>query len=344
MIARICAVIASGFVALVLAAQEPPEERALVETQRAFARAIARAKAYVVTIETLGGTQPGGGKLFGDGAQPINPRAGFRQAVDASTTGIVVRADGLIATSLFTFATEPSVTTVVAADGKEYVGKLVGRDFSKGLALVKIDAAGLAVAPVAARCETGQWALALGRAYASGESSAHVGILSATNRISGKALQTDAPTSPVNYGGPLIDLAGDVLGVIVPLSQRGSGIELYDSGIGFAIPLADVLKDVPILLKMKELHPGFLGVMLDPEYTGVGAKIKQVVPNTAAARAQLQAGDVITEVDGKPIESGSGLMFEMGRLYEGSNVVLTYVRGDKTLKHTAALGRRPEKE
>jgi len=73
-----------------------------------------------------------------------------------------------------------------------------------------------------------------------------VGILSATNRIWGKAVQTDAKISPGNYGGPLIDIRGNVIGILVPLSPQGqgevAGAEWYDSGIGFAVPLNDMLR------------------------------------------------------------------------------------------------------
>ncbi len=90
----------------------------------------------------------------------------------------------------------------------------------------------------------GQWTIAVGRTYPGSFPNVSVGILSAINRVWGKAVQTDAKVSPSNYGGPLIDIRGRVIGVLVPLSpqQEGefAGAEWYDSGIGFAVPLADI--------------------------------------------------------------------------------------------------------
>ena len=93
-----------------------------------------------------------------------------------------------------------------------------------------------------------------------------VGILSALNRVWGKAIQTDAAVSPNNYGGPLVDVRGRVLGVLVPLSPQGAdelaGVEWYDSGIGFAIPLEDIQNILPRWKKGEDLHAGRAGLSL----------------------------------------------------------------------------------
>ena len=95
-----------------------------------------------------------------------------------------------------------------------------------------------------------------------------VGVLSATGRIWGKALQTDAAVSPNNYGGPLVDLRGRVLGVLVPLSPQSAdemaGYEWYDSGIGFAVPAEHVLSILPRLKQGRDLYTGLAGVSLRP--------------------------------------------------------------------------------
>lgn len=335
---------AAALLACALLAAAPGDEKAreLDLSQQAFARAIQKAAPSVVTIETLGGTQAGGGELFKQGKQPQRA-GGFRQAVDAQTTGLVVSADGLVITSAFNFETQPQIITVILADGREFVARLVARDFSKGLALLKIEARDLPV-PRAVPPETirpGLWAIALGRAYAGKSPSAHFGIVSATNRISGKALQTDAPTSPVNYGGPLVDLAGDVLGVIVPLSPRGMEVGWYDSGIGFAIPLAFVLRDLPALIKAKTLHPGYLGVQLADDHDGAGAKLAQVLPGSAAQAAGLAAGDVILEVDGRKIANRFDLLFQIGTRHAGDEVTLLVLRGGKQESRKATLGKTP---
>ena len=97
----------------------------------------------------------------------------------------------------------------------------------------------------------GQWAIALGRTFDTAQPNMSVGIVSGLNRIWGKAMQTDAKISPSNYGGPLVDIRGRVLGVLVPLSpdkhEDVAGVEWYDSGIGFAVPLAHVNTVLPRL-------------------------------------------------------------------------------------------------
>ena len=101
-----------------------------------------------------------------------------------------------------------------------------------------------------------------------------VGILSALDRIWGKAIQTDAAVSPNNYGGPLVDIRGRVLGVLVPLSPEAddemAGVEWYDSGIGFAVPLEHIQKVLPRLKKGEDLYPGLAGISLKGPnlYTG----------------------------------------------------------------------------
>ena len=93
-----------------------------------------------------------------------------------------------------------------------------------------------------------------------------VGIFSAKGRVWGKALQTDATVSPNNYGGPLVDIRGRVMGVLVPLSPEcgrgGAGVEWYDSGIGFAIPLENIETVLPKLRKGQDLYTGVAGVFM----------------------------------------------------------------------------------
>ncbi len=316
--------------------------RDLAITQKMLIKAAAKASRFVVTIETLGGTAPGGGKLFRRGRQP-NKRNPFHQAVDASTTGLIVGADGLIVTSSFNFNTKPQITTVILSDGREFIGKVIARDFSKGLALVKIAAKNLPVprAVQAENIQTGLWALALGRAYAAKSPSIHFGIVSATNRISGKAMQTDAPCSPVNYGGPLVSMDGDVLGVIVPLSTRGSGVGWYDSGIGFAVPLADIQRDLKFMIQRATLHAGFLGVQMKSDFEGPGAQIEKVVAKSAAELGGLEAGDIVLQIEGKQILNQFDLLFQVGKRYAGDTLKIQIKRSGETFSRKVILGKRP---
>ena len=159
-----------------------------------------------------------------------------------------------------------------------------------------------------------------------------VGVISALDRIFGKAVQTDAKISPVNYGGPLVDLDGRVIGVLVPAAPRGdsetAGVEWYDSGIGFAIPLTDVLSVLPRLKEGKDLRRGVLGVMAkSTDQYGVAAIIGTVSPESAAAKAGLQSGDEIIAIDGKPVANHSQLLQALGPKYEGDTINLRIKRG-----------------
>src|SRR5262249_60057022 len=147
--------------------------------------------------------------------------------------------------------------------------KMVATDTTRMIALLKIEATGLPV-PVAApkkEIKIGQTALALGRTLEpdlNKSPSVSEGIISAVERIWGKALQTDAKVSPTNYGGPLVDLEGRVMGILVPASPHAegetAGIEWYDSGIGFAVPLEDGFAVLPRLKQGQELKKGVLAI------------------------------------------------------------------------------------
>ena len=139
------------------------------------------------------------------------------------------------------------------------------------LTLLKVNAKNLPVPTLVSKSELreGQWTIALGRALdvkMDRAPAVSVGVISALNRIWGKALQTDAKISPVNYGGPIVDIQGRVQGILIPASPRGedeiSGFEWYDSGIGFAVPMEDVFGGAAPAEKGKDLQKGLLGVAM----------------------------------------------------------------------------------
>ena len=115
----------------------------------------------------------------------------------------------------------------------------------------------------------GQWAISVGVGYGDANPAISTGIISATNRIGGRAIQTDANISPANYGGPLIDIEGRLLGVCVPLNPQsqaiGAGVEWYDSGIGFAVALASLDKQISRMKTGEKIYPAFLGVRTENE-------------------------------------------------------------------------------
>ncbi len=166
--------------------------------------------------------------------------------------------------------------------------------------------------------------------------SVSVGIISAIHRIWGKAIQTDAKVSPTNYGGPLVDLEGQVQGVLVPASPRAegetAGIEWYDSGIGFAIPLEDINAALPRLKLGKDLKKGLLGVtMQGTDQFGHAATIGTVAPGSAADKSGMKAGDIIVAVNDKPVANYAQLLHQLGTRYEGDTVLVKLTRGGKEM-------------
>lgn len=351
---------------------QDPEQLLALET--VLARAIGRVQASIVTIETIGGARrrigpeqqpdaPAGGaprprppekpdppegpeKPPPDDKKGIAP-PGFLQA-QGTSTGLVLSADGWIVTSSFVLNYEPSAIIVTLADGRAFQAQRAGEDTSRGLTLLKIDATGLAVPELVPRDDVrvGQWAFALGRTFGPRTPSVHGGIVSARDRLFGRAVQTDAWTSPANYGGPLIDVEGRVFGVITPLSLSGRdvGVEFYDSGIGFAAMLSGI---EPLLARMRDgerLQRGFLGLAPDASDVGPGAKIAEVVPNAPAARAGLRKGDRLLAIDGVPVQHSFHLQLLVQSRMAGDPIHLRVRSGDEERAITVMLDAVPGSE
>jgi S1-C subfamily serine protease/enterochelin esterase-like enzyme len=300
--------------------------------EKAMKTAVQRVAPAVVQIETTGGTD-----LIPTGPQGEMIRKGV-----GPTTGLVVSTDGFIISSAFNFADKPAQIFVTIPGRKDrFVAKIVATDHTRMLTLLKVEATGLPV-PVAApkqEFRVGQWSVALGRTWTKTldvPPSFSIGILSALDRIWGKAVQTDAKVSPVNYGGPLVDIHGRVIGVLVPASPRAdnetAGVEWYDSGIGFAIPLADINAVLPKMKQGHDLRAGLLGVLMQgQDMYGPQAVIGTVFPASAAARAGIKPGDAIVEIDGRRVANQAQLKHVLGNKYEGDVVSVKVKRGDKEL-------------
>jgi serine protease Do len=302
-------------------------------TEQAIKQAVQKVAPCVVQIQTQGGTD-----LIVRG--PQGPK--LRKAL-GPTTGLILSRDGYIISSAFNFLNQPKTILVGVPGHKEpYLARQLATDHSRMLTLLKIEAHDLPVPEVAPKKElrVGQWAIALGRTldlHRDHPPSVSVGILSALGRIWGKAIQTDAKVSPVNYGGPLIDIRGRVQGILIPASPQSedetAGFEWYDSGIGFAIPLEDVLAVLPRLAAGKDLYKGMLGVRFQsPNIYSSPPVVAAVTPNSPAAQAGLKAGDRITALDGQPVARLAQLMHLLGPKYAGETISLQYERGGKKIE------------
>ncbi len=274
---------------------------------------------------------------------------GYQAPGEGPTTGLVISSEGYIVTSTFNFLRKPPIITVVDASGRRHVAKLLGRDETRRICLLKVDGvSGWTVPEFASRDElkVGQWVVATGIGFGAAQPGLSAGIISATSRISGRAVQTDANLSPANYGGPLVDLEGRVVGVCVPLSpgarNEAAGAEWYDSGIGFAVPLGGLDEVLAKLKEGKTLQPGFLGVATemrgDPP---TGAVVKEVVPDSPAAKAGLQAEDRILSVGGTEILDVAHLRTVLGRWFAGDKVEVVVQRGEEKQTIEAELAVAP---
>ncbi|MBL8824468.1 MAG: PDZ domain-containing protein [Planctomycetia bacterium] len=320
----------SAWICLTLCLLQPPAGDVHAELEAATRKALSQIAPTVVQVRTVGG------------AEFIGKREGTVQRGTGPTTGTIVSADGYILSSSFNFANKPAAITVMIPGRKDpLAAKVIAEDQTRMLTLLKVEATGLPVPAVAPQKELkiGQWAMAVGRTWSDSQNtmpSASVGIISALDRVWGKALQTDAKVSPVNYGGPLVDLQGRVIGILVPLAPRGesetAGVEWYDSGIGFAVPFDDVQAVLPKLKQGKTLQKGRMGVIMkneDPIMTE--SEITSVTLESPASKLGIKPGDKIVSVDGKPIKNQAQFLHAMGPKYEGDTISLKIKRGEEIL-------------
>ena len=329
------------FVVLVLFCCGKAKAQDLAELeQRAVLDAVDEVADSVVEIRTVGGLDQVDGQEIASGP----------------TTGLVVRSDGYIVASAYGFVQQPASIQVRLPSGDYAVAEIVGRDHSRKLVLLKVDDRdGLPVPePVPLEeVEPGWHAAALGRTFDPERVSISTGIVSALNRQYGRAVQTDANVSAANYGGPLVDIQGRVLGVLVPMSPQASGVdaedslagaEFYDSGIGFAIPLEHILETLERWIEQGDLHRGLLGIGLaSGSAYAEPAKITAVWPQSPAEKAGWQTGDVIVDVDGHPVETQADLRFLVAPRYAGDVLKVAIRRDGKTIDADVVLAEELQK-
>lgn len=266
-------------------AEEPPLE---ILEQDAFQAAALFAQDSIVQVETFGGSE-----LVKD-----------QWVASGPSSGTILSADGWIITSTFQFKGQPASITVVLPNQERKAAKLVGRDLSRELALLKIDVdQPLKPIQISPRSDwqIGQWVVAMGKTFDPSIASCSVGILSAQGRIWNKAIQTDAKISPQNYGGPVIDLKGRVMGILTPLNPgivtEGEVEQWYDSGIGFAVPAQDIMQRLGEMQQGNDIYPGRIGFRWrDIDEYDNAVILQGVTPGSPAAKAGIRAGDKILAI------------------------------------------------
>ncbi len=302
--------------------------------QQAFQEAANFAQQSVVQVETFGGLE-----IVNQQVQSTGP-----------SSGTILTADGWIVTSTFQFRGQPASITVLLPDEQRKAAKLVARDYSRELALLKIDTdtpLKPAIPSDRSDWQVGQWVLALGKTFDVKISSRSVGILSATERIWNKAIQTDAKVSPQNYGGPLVDLNGRIMGVLTPMNPgimtEGEVEQWYDSGIGFAVPLQDILERLPRLQQGEDIYPGKAGIR--SRRTDEFAKpivLAGVTPGSPAAKAGLRSGDEVIAAGPdsnrlRKVEMHSQLKHVLGPIDAGQPLTLEVKREEQTHQFSLTL-------
>ncbi len=288
--------------------------------------ALAHVAPTLVRIDTIGGATP----VQRERDHPDAPvRAGIRQG-QGPTTGVVCSSDGFILTSSFNFVRNPSVITVTLHDGRKSLARLVARDRLAGLTLLKVDAGDLPVPEWLPLRDVhpGQRAIGAGFGLGTAAPALSVGIISATRRLGGVAVQSDARVSPAHFGGPLFDIHGRLFGVLVPYvdpDQEFDNIEWYDSGITFAVHGDYVARRIDQLKAGRDVERGRIGAVLAPSEAPPGMRV-DAAPLGPAAAAGLRRGDVLVEVCGQAVTAQADVRRALGGMAAGDTARVAYVR------------------
>ena len=272
-------------------------------------------------------------------------------------SGVIISADGYIATNNHVVDGADHLT-VALADGRELSAKVIGRDPLTDLAVVKVEATNLPAVTFAdsTKIEVGDRVLAIGNPFGIGETVTS-GIVSATGRRVGilndvkgieNFIQTDAAINPGNSGGALVDVDGRLVGLNTAILSRSGGFQ----GVGLAVPSALVSQVAESLVRTGKVVRGFLGVNvqnLTPALADSfelkdhrGALVADVTPGSPAAKAGLEAGDVIVGVNGSAVKDANAITLAVGAVAPGKKVSLDVIRDGKKQTVVATAGERPD--
>jgi serine protease Do len=270
-------------------------------------------------------------------------------------SGVIVDKRGFILTNNHVVDQATKIQVQLNGDTTKYTAKVVGVDQETDLAVIKIDVnKELPTAKLGNSdgVQVGDWVLAIGSPFGL-QATVTAGIISAKDRgnISNhqfqKFLQTDAAINPGNSGGPLVDLAGQVIGINTAIITGGRGYE----GVGFALPSTTAINVYDQIVKQGRVTRGSIGVSFEEEPSTsaitlkslgapYGVVIEAVEPGSPAEKAGLKGGDVITSVNGQAIKTGNDLVNPIAQAAIGSKVKLSYIRDRAQKETTAEVGDR----
>lgn len=284
-------------------------------------------------------------------------RSGTRSAAGLGS-GFIVREDGVILTNAHVVSGASRIS-VAMRDGTSYPAKLVGLDESNDLAVIKIDAKGLPVAPLgnSSNLLVGEWAIAIGNPYgfmlANTEPSVTAGVVSGTGRnlaaesqgggVYVDMIQTDASINPGNSGGPLVNALGQVIGVNSSIYSPSGG----SIGLGFAIPVNRARRVAEDLLAHGVVRRPWIGIKLGTARRPAGSSsngpaVASVVAGSPADRAGIRPGDVLAQSRERTIHSPYDWEAERLELRVGDDVPLVLRRGGQTVRVNVKVADLPE--
>jgi len=262
-------------------------------------------------------------------------------------SGFILTADGFIMTNAHVVDGADQVL-VTLPDKREFKARIVGVDKRSDVAVVKVEATGLPVVKIGDvnRLKVGEWVMAIGSPFGL-DNSVTAGIVSAKQRDTGDYLpfiQTDVAINPGNSGGPLINMRGEVVGINSQIYSRSGGF----MGISFAIPIDEAMRVSEQLRTLGRVQRGRIGVQIDQvskdvaESLGLakaqGALVRSVEAGSPAEKAGVEAGDIITRFEGKPIEKSADLPRMVGSVKPGSKASLTVWRRGSSKELQVVVG------
>lgn len=281
---------------------------------------------------------------FFDGRPDAGPRTEHSLG-----SGVIVDKNGYILTNNHVVEQATKIQVSLNGDTTKYNAKVVGVDEATDLAVIKIDAGKELPSAKLGNSDgvqVGDWVLAIGSPFGL-NATVTAGIISAKDRAGvgqqfQRFLQTDAAINPGNSGGPLVDMAGQVIGINTAIITGSRGYE----GVGFALPSSTALNVYDQIVKNGRVTRGSIGVSFEEERgtnsitlkslgAPYGVVIEGVEPGSPAEKAGLKGGDVISAINGTPVKSGNDLVNPIASAPIGSKVKLTYYR-DKQQKETTA--------
>lgn len=264
-------------------------------------------------------------------------------------SGVIISEDGYILTNTHVVKDMDNIK-ITLNDKREYPAKLIGADEKSDIALLKIDAADLPVAKLGnpSELKSGEWVAAIGAPFGF-DNSVTAGIVSAKNRTLPNEnytpfIQTDVAINPGNSGGPLFNLKGQVVGINSQIYSRSGGF----MGISFAIPIDVAMNVADQIKKTGKVQRGQLGVIIQEVSYDLaksfgldkagGALVAKIMPNSPAAQAGLQVGDIVRSVNGEEVRASSDLPVMVGAIAPGKEVRLGVWRKGEEISVKVQLG------